>query len=325
MRQCCKSLLLLNALLVTSQAARLPISTYRGMCDASAAVALNANYFAAASDEDSIIRVFHSDTPGNPVATFDFGPSLALTGRNRETDLEGAARIRDVVYWISSHGRNKNGEARPNRQRLFATRIKTSGAAPELVLEGRAYSRLLLDISKAPFAKRLGLDAAMRKAPKAEDGLNIEGLAATPDGSLLIAFRNPIPDNKALLIPLLNPLELLQGNASSKFGEPSLIDLGGSGIRDIALFKNEFVIVAGKYDSHHGSKLFRWAGGTAVPERIDVKVNYLNPEALVCYAQPGESEFQVLSDDGEKKTKDIECKQLPPRQRTFRAVSVSIK
>jgi hypothetical protein len=32
-------------------------------------------------------------------------------------------------------------------------------------------------------------------------GLNIEGLAATPDGQLLIGFRNPLSEGKALLLP----------------------------------------------------------------------------------------------------------------------------
>jgi hypothetical protein len=294
------------------------------MCDASAAVAIDETHFAAASDEDSVIRIYNSDKPGDPVKIFDFGSSLALSGRNRETDLEGAARIGDLVYWISSHGRNKDGEERANRQRLFATRIKSTGEAPELVLEGRAYTQLLADLSKAPFAERFKLAEAMKLAPKARGGLNIEGIAATADGTLLIAFRNPIPNKKALLVPLLNPLAVIRGEARAQFGVPSVIDLHGSGIRDIAFFKNEFVIVAGKYDNHHGSKLYRWAGGSSVPALIEAKVSYLNPEALVCFAAEGETEFQVLSDDGGKKVQDVECKAMPPASRSFRSVSISL-
>jgi hypothetical protein len=193
-----------------------------------------------------------------------------------------------------------------------------------LVLEGRAYTQLLADLSKAPFAERFKLAEAMKLAPKARGGLNIEGIAATADGTLLIAFRNPIPNKKALLVPLLNPLAVIRGEARAQFGVPSVIDLHGSGIRDIAFFKNEFVIVAGKYDSHHGSKLYRWAGGSSVPALIEAKVNYLNPEALVCFAAEGETEFQVLSDDGGKKVQDVECKAMPPASRSFRSVSISL-
>ena len=36
------------------------------------------------------------------------------------------------------------------------------------------------------------------RAAEAEGGFNIEGLAAAPDGSLLIGLRNPIPQGRAL-------------------------------------------------------------------------------------------------------------------------------
>ena len=38
-----------------------------------------------------------------------------------ESDLEGAANLADRIYWITSHGRNREGEARESRHRFFAT------------------------------------------------------------------------------------------------------------------------------------------------------------------------------------------------------------
>ncbi|MBK8892095.1 MAG: hypothetical protein IPN75_17800 [Dechloromonas sp.] len=49
------------------------------------------------------------------------------------------------------------------------------------------------------------------KGPEEPGGLNIEGLAATPDKELLIGFRNPLSSNrvasrrKALLVPPQEP------------------------------------------------------------------------------------------------------------------------
>jgi hypothetical protein len=54
------------------------------------------------------------------------------------------------------------------------------------------------------------LEAAEKLPPKAKGGLNIEGLAATPDQELLIGFRNPIPEDKALVLVLTNPKDLLE-------------------------------------------------------------------------------------------------------------------
>jgi hypothetical protein len=49
---------------------------------------------------------------------------------------------------------------------------------------------------------------------EANDGLNIEGLAATPEKKLLIGFRNPIRSQRALLASLENPREVMQGKAA---------------------------------------------------------------------------------------------------------------
>ena len=318
----CSILFLLCAIFGETFAAKLPVSTYHGMCDASAAVALDENHFAVASDEDSVIRVYNNEVPGPPLKSFDFSTFLALGGNKPETDIEGAARLGDLVFWISSHGRNKEGRERSNRHRLFATRIKLGGAIPDLVAEGHPYARLLSDFSRAPFAKAYGLTAAMEKAPKDKGGFNIEGLAATPEGILLIGLRNPIPHGKALIIPLLNPLAILEGKAHAKFGQPIELDLGGFGIRDLALFGKEYLVVAGEYDSHQGSRIYRWAGGNAVPKLIDVTFKHFNPEALISYSH-NQTDFQVLSDDGARKTRDVECKRLLPSQRTFRAIWVN--
>ena len=32
-----------------------------------------------------------------------------------EADIEGATRVQDRVYWITSHGANNDGEVRPSR------------------------------------------------------------------------------------------------------------------------------------------------------------------------------------------------------------------
>ncbi len=316
--------LLLCLILEGALAAPLPSSIYHGMCDASAAVALDENHFAVASDEDSVIRVYNKEIPGLPLKSFDFSAFLALGGDKPETDIEGGARLGDLVFWISSHGRNKKGKERANRHRLFVTRIKTGGAIPDLVSEGHPYTRLLSDLSRAPFAKVYGLTAAMSEAPKEKGGFNIEGLAATPEGQLLIGLRNPIPHGKALIIPLLNPLAILEGKASAKFGQPIELNLAGMGIRDIALFGKEYLIVAGDYNNHQGSRIYRWAGGAAVPKLMDATFKHFNPEALVAYSG-SQTDFQVLSDDGSRKVGEIECKRLPLLQRTFRAIWVNVE
>lgn len=99
-------------------------TTYRGMCDASAAVGLPGDRFVVANDEDNVLRIYKRGVP-DVQATVLLSDFLAST---EEVDIEGAARIGDRIYWITSHGQNKNGKDRPSRLRLFATQISAQTA-----------------------------------------------------------------------------------------------------------------------------------------------------------------------------------------------------
>jgi hypothetical protein len=298
-----------------------PPTQYSGMCDASAAVAVTSNLFVVASDEDSVLRLYRRNLPGGPVREYDMSPFLQLRGKSPETDVEGAARIGDRAFWIGSHGTNREGKQRLNRRRLFATDIKVSADTVELVPAGQPCERLLDDLLADSRFDCFHLAAAARLAPKEPGALNIEGLAATPQGQLLIGFRNPVPDGKALLIPLQNPNEVIQGKPA-QFGSPVQLDLAGLGIRDIACWDGEYVIIAGPFDGGKRFHLYRWAGPGASPTAIKAPgLNEYHPEALICYPQTGAREFQVLSDDGTRLIGDCPCKELPdPRQRVFRSV-----
>ena len=76
---------------------------------------------------------------------------------------------------------------------------------------GVPYTRLLHDLAASDALKPFRLADASRLAAEAEGGFNIEGLAATPEGKLLIGLRNPLPQRRALVVPLENPAELVEG------------------------------------------------------------------------------------------------------------------
>src|SRR6185503_15218491 len=82
---------------------------HTGMCDASAAVALGPDLFAVANDEDNAIRIYLAGKPGPPIQTVNLSTFLQFGRKSPELDLEGAARIGDRIYWITSHGRNQEG------------------------------------------------------------------------------------------------------------------------------------------------------------------------------------------------------------------------
>src|SRR5437867_125367 len=204
------------------------------------------------------------DRCAGPVQRIDLSAALDLEANRPESDIEGAARVADRVYWITSHGRTQRGRERPSRERFFATQIVTNAERVELKMLGRPYENLIRDLIRDPKLRPLKLAEASAREPKARGALNIEGLSATSDGHLLIGFRNPIPNGKALLVPMVNPDEVVQG-APAKFAEPILINLGGLGIRDMACWNGRYVIIAGSYNGKGHAHLYEWSGGTEAP------------------------------------------------------------
>lgn len=353
--RCC--LVLCVALGVRSACAE-PVVFY-GASDASAAVALDGDHFVVADDENNVLRIYRFDRPSGPVGIVDLDGFLGVGQTHPEADIEGAARVGDRIYWITSHGRNKDGKERPNRYALFATEIVGDGVLT-LKPVGRPYRRLAYDLLLEPRVQFLGLDRviglgqsltkAQREAlaPK-DEGLNIEGLAAGPDGSLYIGLRNPVyrdPVRKkdmAIVLVLRNPEAMVMDSRAAVFGMPILLDLDGLGIRSmerVASASGDFCywIVAGTANGKNRFAFFEWSGIGGQLRQTRIKMpNDFTPEAL--FQVTGTDRVWLLSDDGtlEKPVRvPEEC--LPgellkngmcpnkflanPTQRTFRAISV---
>ena len=296
---------------------------FGGICDASAVVALNEDLVAVGDDEDNAIRIYSSRHGGNPLFVADFSAFLKIRPKKAEADIEAAARLGDRIYWISSHGCNAEGKPQRSRRQFFATTGLATNGSIELKPLGKPYHNLLEDLIREPRLARFNLRRAAGLAPKSLGALNIEGLAATPDGHLLIGFRNPIPNGKALLVPLLNPGDLPVGKAA-QFGEPLLLDLRGLGIRSITDHGGGYLIVAGRPDEGGQSRLFEWRGGPDQPRLLATEFFGLNPEAISFPpAGHGPASLFVTSDDGTTTVGGQPCKSLKnPRQKSFRALRV---
>ena len=325
----------------TAQAA--DITTYRGACDGSAAVALDRDRFAVADDDSNVLNVYRT---GQEAAILELNldqfleaPKKKKPGPDgkpvfKEADIEGAARIGDRIYWIGSHGRDSDGNAEPGRSRLFATHIVSHPDGPRLEpIKPGAYTALRENMFDDPKLKPLKLSEAFASgekkgpAPEAKKGFNIEGLAATPEGGLLIGFRNPRPGKEAIVITLNNPADVVDAGKRPVFGNPRLLDLEGRGIRSIDWINNVYVIVAGPYGKARNSKikppfaLFTWSGNEAdVKPRMMKKVKLphdFSPEAV--FEIPGSSNMMLLSDDGTDK-----CKDADKSRKSFRALTVAV-
>jgi hypothetical protein len=292
---------------------------YSGMRDASAAVAVSSNLFIVADDEKNTLRLYSAEHAGPPLKEFDFDAFLEVSSKSPEADLEGAALLGKRAFWIGSHGRNKNGKERSNRCRLFATDIAIDNGEVSLTPVGKPCKRLLDDLAHDSRFVDFQFAEAATRAPKEPGAINIEGLSATPEGHLLIGFRNPVPGGKARLIPLLNPNEVIEGKPP-QFDLAIQLDLDGLGIRDMAYFDGAYFIIAGPWHSGGKFEFYRWAGGSAAPQKLSVKhLGDYSPEAIIIYPQNGFHEIQILSDDGNRAVNGIPGKELgDSRPNTFR-------
>lgn len=296
--------------------AQVEVFSYKGMCDASAAFALDADHFIVGNDERNKLRIYKRGQPGPLEPGIELSTFLG-TKIDKESDIEGSAAIGNRIYWITSHGRNKNAEFQERRHRFFATDIQPGQPPSVSIVGSKPYTKLLSDMLAADQIKPYKLSDAEKLAPKAPGGLNIEGLAATPDGKLLIGFRNPVPQDGALVVPLENPNELLEGKAA-KFGQPFLLkNLKGNGIRSMERIGSSYLVVAGPPAESGSFALYRWSGNpadAATPiESIDFKD--LHPEALFAVSNDA---VQILSDDGEVN----DCKDQDEAKQSFRSIVV---
>lgn len=300
--------------------------SFIGVCDASAVVALDQDHFALGDDEDNALRIYSWRQGGKPMASLETSAFLKVASKQPEVDIEGAARLGDLIYWISSHGRNADGQRRTSRHRLFATRYAEKDGKPYLEFAGQPYDRLLPDLLKHPGLLPFRLKSASKLAPKEAGGLNIEGLCPTPGGGLLIGFRNPIPRGQTLLVPLLNP-EAVIGGQRAVFGNPLLLDLAGRGVRSITYWRDRYYIVAGFYADGGQSALYEWSGANDRPVEIALPLfKACNPEAISWFESSDPPRLLVTSDDGTVKINGRDCKrQQDPNLKTFRAFVIPLE
>jgi hypothetical protein len=91
---------------------------FEGAVDGSAAADVGDGFFVGATDEDNELRLY--DIKGGPSPkTLDVGVEAAVKSalaveKIKECDLEGAAKIGDLIFWIGSHGRNKDAKEKKN-------------------------------------------------------------------------------------------------------------------------------------------------------------------------------------------------------------------
>ena len=318
---------------------------YYGACDASATVLLDENMILVADDEDNLLRLYSIKRKGLPIKTFPLNKFLGLTKSSHpEADIEACTRVGNLIYWITSHGRSKKGKWRNSRYRLFATEFKKENGDYVFLPRGRPCVNLidaLIEYKHLGLKKNIGQvgkNGDIFLAPK-ENGLNIEGLTSSPDGKIIyIGLRNPVPNNKALLIPLTNAEDVILKSAKPLLGDPIYLNLDKRGIRSVeySSFHNKYFIIGGSIDNEMQSALYSWSGDKELLPKLLKLFPDMNPEAIA--VQDNSAMLHLFSDDGNVKYKVTQeetneklsngfssCKSLKnSNKKRFRSITINI-
>lgn len=292
-----------------------------GASDASAAFPLDASFMFVANDEDEVLRLYHRNQSGPPVATQDFRPSLSIA---KEADLEAVIRVGNRLYWIGSHGNDREGNAEPTRNMCFATDLSGSGASASLSYVSK-FTSLKSNMIAWDNANghglgsaALGLSASASTGvlPTVAQGFNIEG-AVYLNGKTYLGFRAPLQNtsarNKALVIPVTNFTSVLDsGSGTMQFAAPIFLDLGGRCIRDMAVnAAGQILLLAGPVGDTAtvtpAFALYLWDGlASTTPVRISSTIDAAatngtgSPEVIVEVPATiaRNAQVQILHDSG---------------------------
>jgi len=165
-------------------------------------------------------------------------------------DLEAITSDGNIVYAITSHSPGKNSAKQALREKMIMFKYE-DGALKDLHI----YSGLKVALQKR-FPDIFTEDIFHSNA------MDIEGLVFDKTSKhLLIAFRAPLINGKAMVIALTNPKELFLKHTQPKFLDPIYLNLEGLGIRDLTYDadKGGYWIIAGSVNERLGQfQLWFW-------------------------------------------------------------------
>ncbi|MEF8721269.1 DUF3616 domain-containing protein [Candidatus Accumulibacter phosphatis] len=217
-------------------------------------------------------------------------------------DLEGVAVDRaGVIYAITSHSRDKDGEVRAAREKLIRFRIDGERVVDASVATG---------VKQALTAAHPVLAAAARiRDVKADGGLNIEGLTLSSDQrALLLGLRAPLLNGRAIIACLHEPETLFETGAEARIAASLIsLDLGGNGIRGMAYIPllNGYLVIAGPMARAQVQfELWFWSGDADDrARRVTVAglPGFEHAEGITAAVIDGQPRIVIVSDDGKRK------------------------
>lgn len=220
-------------------------------------------------------------------------------------DLEGLALDRSgAIYAITSQSLDGDGDQKKSREKLVRFRIEGDRVVAPKSFKG---------LKAALVAAHPELAAAARVTDvKGGGGLNVEALElgaeqAPAQQRLLVGFRGPLIDGRAIIAIVENPVGIFENDEAPRV-EPSLVtlDLDGNGIRGMSYIPDlhGFLLIGGPVTKESSQfELWFWSGEPeATARRVSIPgLSGLEHAEGVCPASiEGQSKIVIVSDDGDR-------------------------
>ena len=217
-------------------------------------------------------------------------------------DLEGLALGRSgEIYAITSQSLDGQGERKKSREKLVRFRIEG-----DRVVEPRA----IRGLKDALLAAHPVLAASASVADvKGGGGLNIEALDLSADGQrLLLGFRSPLLDNRAIVASLENPQGVFENAEVPRVAKALItLNLQGHGIRAMSWVPvlAGHLVVSGPVSGEAGQfRLWFWSGNSADPARpvtVPGESDLARAEGVSPAIIDGKPRIILVSDEGSRK------------------------
>ncbi|RPI47362.1 MAG: DUF3616 domain-containing protein [Betaproteobacteria bacterium] len=217
-------------------------------------------------------------------------------------DLEALALDHaGFVYAITSHSRDDDGDEKKSREKLVRFRIDGDRVVNPKVVDG---------LKRALTARHPVLAAAARiRDVKASGGLNIEALEISPDQTrLLIGFRSPLHDGRALVASIENPSGIFERDEAPRIAAVlEELDLGGHGIRGLSYVPalGGYLVIGGPASRERARfDLWLWSGQRGAPTRrvtVPGLRGFERAEGVSPALIGGVEQVIIVSDDGNRK------------------------
>lgn len=229
-------------------------------------VGLVGDYLVLVSDETSQAEIFRREGE-----RYVHARSVMLDRTAKELDLEAVAVEGDMVYVIGSHS-----PKRPQRDRVYRFRLDADGMPGE--------------VERSSLSPLLDRDPVLKSHRNAID---IEGLAVR-EGRLYVGCRTPVVRGRG------TPVIECDFADPEKAYRLHWLDLDGRGVRDLAVVKDGFLVLAGPAgDEGKGFRLYLW-DGRQTAKRLDkvAKLGAGKPEGIAVLAETAEGYELLVVYDG---------------------------